>query len=314
MRALAILALVSGCDGVRTYPVAPDAWQHDAPPEDAREPMAHHYIVSQQTFPLSTTEAIAMGLDLDGDDVTDNQFGSVLSTFAAQGFAPQMAANLALGRGDILLLAQLTADSFTDGPATFTLFTGANPTPMPCESSQGVSCGRHLDGNGTFEIAPTSAHDTPLAGTLVAGSMVSGAGRLRLEASFGETPFTVNLIGARVRIATPSKTGISSGVIAGAIVESEVDNQLIPGLAASLDAVLQRDCPGVPPSCGCVDGTSGKSLETTFDTNHDCNITATDLRSNSVIDGLLRLDVDIGGTMALSFGISFVAVKATVTP
>jgi hypothetical protein len=311
MRALAIVGMLYACDGVRTHPVAPDSRQIDAPPEDALDPMAHHYIVSRETFPLSTTEALAMGLDLDGDDVVENQFGSVLSTFAAQGFSPQNASNLAVGRGDILLLAELTADSFSDGPATFTLFTGANPEPAPCQATQGVVCGAHLTGTGTFDIAPTSAHDPPLEGSLVAGEMVSGPGRLRLDASFGETPFTVNLVGARVQIVTPSENGIASGVIAGGIVQSEVDNQLIPGLAASLDAALQRDCPGLPPSCGCIDGTTGKSLEAVFDTNHDCNITATDLRTNNVIDDLLHLDVEVEGTMAMSFGIGFVAAKAS---
>jgi hypothetical protein len=223
----------------------------------------------------------------------------------------------AILEGDVLLLAELASDSFTDGPATFTLYTGANPNPVPCIELGPLTCGRHLHGDATFDVDLASAHYAPLHGTLAGGELVTDVvapadGKLRLKVSFFENPVTLELVAARVALSTPSDEGIVSGVIAGALTP-EIVSSLVPELANALNTAVSTDCTrGKPwPGCGCADSSTGGKLLAEFDASHDCTINST----GQDRDQLLQLFTpDLAGGTLVSFGLGFAAVKATYTP
>jgi len=314
------LVLVCGCSGVNTNPTQPDA-----PPDMALEIDAptvltvHHYVVDKQVIPLTNSQARDLGLDLDDDAVIDNQLGAVMATFAAQGFETQTPVDTAVDRGSILMLIDLGSNGFTNSEARFTLYSGANPQPAPCTSGADTICRHHLDGTGSFAVAATSAHDTPLAGNLAAGVLVTNvdsSGRLQIQTTLLTTnPVTLNLIGARAKVTGLSDPGISNGVIAGAVTQTEVDGTLMPAWQQAFDATVQQACPGAPPSCGCAGGSQGQTMQQLFDTTpKDCTISLAEVKNNSLIQSLVAPDVMIDGQQALSLGFGFTAVKAVFTP
>lgn len=338
MRSSVLLAALfaAGCDGVFTHPgSAPadgphevdapadagadaDAVAGDAAPDAA--PLAlHRYVISGERLPGRLAKAQMLGLDLDGDAVIDNKFGDVMRLIAEQGYEPSVVAMKAVREGDVLLLAELAADSFTAGPATFTLYTGDNPRPTPCGIT-GVDfmCGNHLHGGAMFDLDPATARYPPLAGTLVDGQLVTGvtapagdAGKLRLKVTFFEIPVTLELVAARVKVSSPDDDGIADGVLAGALSREAVSG-LIPEIANALNATVLSECTGFPgwPDCGCKSGTGAKLLAQ-FDANHDCRIRG--VGPDKVL--LVQLFApDLANGTLVSFGIGFTAVRATYTP
>jgi hypothetical protein len=318
-----VFILACGCTGVHTNPVQPDA-RPDAPEIDA--PIdgptiltTHHYVMDKQIIPTTNTEARNLGLDINNDTVTDNQLGAVIGTLVAQGLDPQPALDTAIDHGTILMLIDFEANGFTTSETRFTLFSGANPQPPACNGGADTVCRHHLAGTGSFAVAATSAHDPLLTGNMVGGTALTNvdpAGHLQIQTSLlTANPITLNLIGARVKVVGPSDPGITSGVIAGAVAQTEIDAKLLPAWQQTFDATMKADCPGAPPSCGCVTGSTGKSFQQLFDTSpRDCTISLNEIKTNSLIVSLLAPDVTIEGNQALSFGFGFTAVKAVFTP
>lgn len=318
-----VFVLACGCSGVHSNPISPDAHpdaeEIDAPPDAPTVLAAHHYIIDSQKIPTTQNEARALGLDLNGDTVVDNQLGMVMDVFATQGFDVQTPATTAIDRGLALVLVDFEANSFTSSEARFTLFSGANPQPAPCSSGSDTICRHHLDGTGSFAVSATSAHDVPLGGNLSAGVLVSKVnadGHLQLQTSLlTANPITLNLVSARVLVSGPTDAGITNGVIGGAIVQSEIDGTLIPAWQQSFNAEMLHDCPGSPPSCGCVAGSKGKSVQQLFDiAPRDCVISVSEIQNNALIHALLAPDLVVEGQMALSVGLGFTAKRADFTP
>jgi hypothetical protein len=317
IRNLVVIALACGCGGVNSNPQSPDApsvEEIDAPRIDIDAPPAlasHHYVIDKHILPVSNAQARELGLDLNDDATVDNQLGLVMATFVGQGIETQPGADRAIDRGEILTLVDLEANGFADGDARFALYTGENPQPSPCANGADTVCRRHLDGNGTFDVA--SAPDAPLVGELAGGVLLTEAGRLHVGLSLMSAPTTYELLGARVKVTSPSDAEITSGVIAGAITQSDVDLVLIPSWALEIDAIVAADCPGAPPTCGCAGGSQGGVYHSLYDANQDCSVSAQELRTNSLIMSLLAPDVTIEGAPAISLGFGFTAKKATYT-
>jgi hypothetical protein len=318
-----VFVLACGCSGVHSNPISPDAHpdaeEIDAPPDAPTVLVAHHYIIDSEKIPTTQNEARALGLDLNGDTVVDNQLGMVMDTFAIQGFDVQTPTTTAIDRGLALVLVDFEANSFTTSEARFTLFSGANPSPAPCSSGSDTICRHHLDGTGSFAVSATSAHDTPLGGNLSGGvvvTKVNPAGHLQIQTSLlTASPITLNLVGARVLVSGASDSGITNGVIGGAVVQSEIDGTLIPAWQQSFNAAMLHDCPGAPPNCGCVVGSKGATVHQVFDTApRDCTITVSEIQNSALIHALLAPDLTIEGQMALSVGFGFTAKKADFTP
>lgn len=288
------------------------------------------YVADSITMPTSATQAQQLGLDLDGDPQgrPDNALGQILSTLASQGdINLQESVDGQIADGGIILLMNLRATGLTTAPAAGAwVFLGDNPSPEPCTNPDDLAtCGQHLGGTGTFDIASTSPTDAVLAGSIVGGKFTGGPGKITLELSLGDVapPITMNLIGARMEV-NATETTLMSGKIGGAVTQTELDNNVLPAIVTVMEETLADDCTGTAPPC-CMEGSTGETLVDLFDENEDCAITLEELRTNDLISSLLSPDVDLldeNGNFnprqdevkdALSLGIGFTGVHGTFT-
>ena len=315
--AFVLLAACGGSSSSKTPdapPVNPDA-AVDAP---AMAQGAHsHYVVDKVIVPTTSAQAKMYGLDLNGDGTVDNELGSVLATLSSMGANLQASVDHAVAVGDILMLADVQTSAFDNASdAGFTLYTGQNPNPAPCLNAQDTVCGQHLQGTGSFDVA-AMPRDTPLVGAFASGTYTGGPGHLPLQISVlaGSMPLTLDLIGARVKFDATS-TNLTSGIIAGAVSQNDLDTKVFPAVQVSLSAQVAADCTNLtsPPGCGCASGSTGATLIGLFDANHDCAISVDEIKNNTLIQSLFAPDVTIEGMPALSAGVGFTAVPATFTP
>jgi hypothetical protein len=331
-RRYAVAAALAGCNtiaGIHELPPidAPPDSSIDAPPVPLGQ--HYHFVIDHEYVPTNNTEARAYGLDLDGDGMVDNALGMVLGTLVSMGLNVQTTTNTAVDDGVILMLADVQAlDLASASNAGFTIYFGANPSPPACMTG-GTTCRQHLTGAGHFDVSPTSPRDPEIVGTAAAGSLMFGPGTLDIQAAFIDAaqPLPMTLVGARVKLTGVTGTSIVSGVLAGAITQTDIDTKLLPSLQQSSIPIIARDCcgtaqspqpvcdPNSVPACGCVAGTDGKTLLGLLDTSpRDCKISLTEIMNNSLIQSLLSPDVTIDGQMALSFGVGITAVGGTFTP
>jgi len=314
--ALGAICASAACGNVT---VKPDAGLPDAAPDAPTAPAVQRWVVNNQLVPTTNPQAVMYGLDLNGDTIIDNQLGSVIAALAGQGFDVQAPTDTAIARGSLLMLAEASLGGAVPTAATFTMYTGANPRPAPCNGPSDTICRRHLDGNAMFDLAASSAHDPPLAGTISSGVLVAGPGRLQVSLMFGfdgTAPVVLDLIGARVRLQLVTASSLGQSVIAGAVPQPQIDSRLIPAMHQSASLAEMADCPGAtPPGCGCLAGSTGKSYLDLFDTMpKDCVITLDEIRKSPLIQSLLAPDVLINGQAALSFGFAVTATRAAFMP
>lgn len=289
----------------------------DAAMPDAPSPTIYRWVVDKQRIPTTNAEATQLGLDLNGDGVVDNQLGAVLAAFSAQGFNQQGTVDTAISRGTILMLGEASVGGADPMTATFTMYTGADPQPAPCNGATDVVCRHHLDGNGRFGIAATSAHDPPLVGTIANGTLLAGPGHLQVSLVVPDAaPVVLDLLGARVRLQSVAAASLGQSVIAGAVTAAQRDTRVYPAMQQSMSARVALDCPSMnPPSCGCAAGSSGATILNLFDTSpKDCKVSIAEVTNNTLIKSLFAPDLTIEGQAAISLGFEITAVKGTFTP
>lgn len=284
------------------------------------------YVVSEAFIPTNNNQAREYGLDLGSskgnkpDGSVDNQLGMVLGTLAGQGFELQASIDEAVLEGSIILLVDVQTKDFQNTTAAgISLKLGSNPTPAPCTDPQNptpATCGKHLDGTGSFSIDPSSP-DALVAGKIVAGTFTGGPGTISIQIALGGAePVNLNLISARAKATGISENGITDIVLAGALTEDDLNSEVLPAIHAQLGPLITRDCPAPnEANCGCSSGT-GRTILNLFDTNpKDCTVTLDEIKSNTLIQSLLSPDVCSKASCdkpdALSLGIKGKAVKAT---
>jgi hypothetical protein len=289
----------------------------------------YHYVVNKAFVPTNNNESREYGLDLNGDGTPDNQLGMVLGTLAGMGFDIQATIDTAVLSGSIILLADLqTSDAtFMSNAATgLSVFLGSNPQPAACMTGEMVTCttakpavctmcGHQINPTGGMFDATTS-QNLALAGSIIGGTFSGGPGDLTIQIALGGTQaINLNLIGARAKASGMSTAGITGLVLAGALSQDDINTKVIPAVVTQLAPTIARDCTMLssPPGCGCMDGSTGKTIIGLFDTNMDCMVTASEVMGNSLIMSLLAPDVTINGTKALSLGIKVTAEQATYT-
>jgi hypothetical protein len=305
--------------------------------EDQPVPEGPHYayVASQLFVPTNNNQAREFGLDLNADKTVDNQLGMVLGTLAGQGFDVQGTIDEAIAEASIILLADFQTSSFTStAGAGLQIKLGDMETPLACNTGEEYACklangmecsstdtgctcsgcGRHL-ANGTFTIDANSPDNAAVAGKIVGGTFTGGPGDITLKIALGSAAgIELDLIGARAKATGLSETGMESVIIAGALTKEDLDGKVIPALHAQIDPIIKEDCPNNPPAadCGCVAGSTGKTVLNLFDTMpKDCGVTVDEIKNNTLIQSLLAPDVTINGKMALSLGIKAKVVKGT---
>lgn len=278
----------------------------------------YNYVVSEAKVPTSNVEATEFGLDLNGDKVNDNQLGSVLAALKGQGFDVQTAITDAVNQGDIILLLDLQTKSFASSGGTglqVKLGDAATATPAPCASMTDTVCRKHLEGTGSFAVAAGSPDNAAVAGKIVGGTFNGGPGDISLKIAIGSPEgIQLDLIGARAKATGMSETGIESIILAGALTQQDLNDKVIPAIHAQLVPLVTDDCPGTtPPDCGCMAGSTGRTILNLFDTSpKNCVVTKEEIQSNALIMSLLSPDVTIDGKAALSLGIKVKATKAVI--
>ena len=336
MRALISVFVVGvlGCGddgGVTPIDAPPDA-PPDAPMADAPPPPVghHHYVIDPLRVPTNNTEARAYGLDLNGDATIDNQLGMVLGTLSTMGFDIQGTIDKAVAEGSIILLVDFQTKDFTNTSAAgLQVLLGDTPMPAACTGAEMycntatppvcTGCSHHLGGTGTFTIKAGTPDTGPVGGKIINGTFTGGPGSISLQIALGgTTAIQLDLIGARAKASGISPDGLTSVILAGALTEDDLNNKVIPAIQTQIAPIIVRDCNMLtaPPGCGCMAGSTGKTVLDLFDggvpgSTKDCSVSVEEIKQNSLIQSLLAPDVTINGQKALSLGIKVEAVKAT---
>lgn len=292
-----------------------DAAPPDAEPApDAAVRDGIWYLMDSMQVPQTSSEATQVALDLDRDRRPDNALGGLLAALANSADLPIAALQMELiGSGRILELVGIDAASLDDA------------TMVPVLVSRGAD----LDGDASdnfsgaegFALDPLEGADGQLEGVLTAGRLRAGPGTVPMQlAMFGVTPEVVALrgVGARIR-ALASADGLAGGRFCGALTDQEVDAVLIPAMAAGVDSIVQRDCPGGP----CTSDTQGAELAPLFDENEDGMVPEEEFRANALVESTIgNPDLDLfdadgdfdpnvdGVKDSLSFCLGFSAIGA----
>jgi hypothetical protein len=270
----------------------------------------HGYVTNSLNLPAVPDEAQSLGRDVDGDGEKDNQMGIVFATLAGAGLDLTGIMDAALTSGDIVMLHSLRATRLSNTKnATWQVWYG-DPTTDP-----------DLSGSGTFALPSDQPHSKRLDAKITDHVVRSAAGAVPLRLDLGAGAFELGMKRAKV-VATCTKQGCSDGRIAGALTAHEVEDVLIPELAELFQAMVDADCPG-PDADSCENGSSGQTVLGIFDENEDFTITLQEVQENSLIQTLLRPDLDLleadgspghdGVEDFISFGFGFTTVKATLT-
>jgi hypothetical protein len=236
----------------------------------------------------------------------------------------QPLADGAMARGDLLFLLNLRTPSLARAPLAglWALF-GANPQPTPCDDPElEETCGKHLDGSGSFAISPESPDDAFLVGTMADGRYEGGPGTIHIQLPIGDgAPLEFEMVAARARFDVTA-SAVSDGILGGAITERELHQSVFPAVHRLVTNLVASDCRNEAPPC-CDSGTTGGLLMSLLDSDKNCKISLTEFRDNPQVQQMFPLDLDLfdgegafaprqdGKLDSLSFGIGFGATTAS---
>jgi len=314
-----VLSVAAACSGGSNG--TPDAWVcPDICPDSDQQ-----YVVDSNQLPSSAEEATRLALDIDGDGARENLLGALFAMSQDPRVDFPGSVQRGVARGETLTLLELRATGLTTAPdAGLAIYLGDDPVPVPCTSpADERTCGQHLDGNGSFDLALDSPLDQLLAGDLVGGALRAGPGRAEIRLWLGAgAPIPIRLIGARFEAQVNATSGtLTNGTIGGAIMSDEFDDVLLPAIADYIRAAVDADCAAGNVPC-CAPLTAGEAFLEMLDFDGDCVLDSTELASFGGPD-LLDLDLlDDTGTFnpnidgiddSTSFAIGFTAVGATFT-
>ena len=277
----------------------------------------YDYVVDRVLLPLTSLDAQKYALDFKGKKY--NALGNILALLATQapGMDLQSGMDNAVCSGKTIDLLRIKASSLTTAPAALghswvgadakccTLSSCLDPyNTTKCLAAAKTKC---FAGTGTFKPDPKYPKAMILAGSISNKKLGLGPGKLIVRLTLSTLgSMDLALAGATITGSIDS-SGIVSGVMAGAIPQSVLNNSVIPNLAQILDGMLKNPL---------IDSSTKAMLSSLFDTNYDGTISIAEVKNNALIKTFLSGDVDIDGDgiFELSVGLGFTAVKATITP
>ena len=276
-----------------------------APSADAATATRHVYVDNAVLLPTTNTEAAAYARNLDGSPGPDNGLGQFFATLAAQGLDLTGMESGAVSSGQLIALNSLVTPSLANAKKATWQVKYGNPTETP-----------DFSGSGTFTVDPLAARSARIPAKIRNHHVSTAAANVPLTLDFGAGPATLSTVNTRI-FATCSRKTCTGGRINGAIRETTLDDTLIPGLVALFQPIIVRDCP--TGYNGCLDQSTGKSIEQLFDTDQDGTVTEQELLDNPLVQSILAPDLDLfdadghrghdGVNDSLSFGIGFTAVR-----
>jgi hypothetical protein len=316
----------STSETVDAAPVVPDA--RAQPDARSFEPTGDHYqyVIDTIQLPADSDEAEALGLDVDGDAVTDNGLGQLIQVLNGA-LSTDVGALLTeqVDDGRVIVLANLQTVSFGDAERVgFWILRGADPVPQPCLDAGDTICRRHLTGTGSFTVAPGATTDSLIGGNIAGGFFNGydfGTITIYVPVMAGAPPLAVAIVGARAYVDV-GESGLMSGKLAGGLTDEEIQTNLLPQLLVLWNDRIAEQCSGTSPDC-CPDGSDGDQLVDLFDSDGSCDLTLQELQDSIFLNALLEPDVDLldaegfynpredGVLDSISIGIGFTAVPAT---
>jgi len=303
---VAMVALSVGCGDE-------DGW-----PPGVVDPEGAHYqfVLSNVVVPDTAAEAEYYSLDIDYDPNgrPDNALAQILATVQDPecGSTVQEWTDRQIQKGDIILLADLQATSLADAEGVgFRVLFGTAPRPSPCIDPMDEVCGRHLDGSGSFRIDEQFPVEGVVSGSVTDGRFRSDSGSLtiRLPLRAADEPATsIDLAGARIEIDAATANNLEMGRLGGGIGEVAAQALLLPVLHGFVTDSIACVCTGSPVNCpgvdcrpcGCEPESEGELLLEWLDncgspagTERDCVVDLNHFRDCSLVEGMLRPDVDL---------------------
>ena len=282
------------------------------------------YVVDSLKVPTTGPESTQLGVNLDKDDRNriDNALGQVLSALATAGsFDIQGAVDEPIQRGEVIVMMNIQSTSLTTAAGVGSwVFLGDNAAPAPCENDQDETCGKHLQGDATFNLHMDSPKNSHVVGQLINGKFTTQtAGKVSLELSLieGGTAIRLDLIGAHIEFQVDDD-GLVNGKLAGAVEDEDLNTNILPGLVDVIEMTFAEVCTGdAAPCCdeATDEGKTGNQVYSFFDQNDDCRVDLDELKTNSTIAAVLSPDIDLldndGKNDSLSLGVGFTAKKAS---
>lgn len=223
------------------------------------------FVIDSFTFAKNNTEARALGRDVNGDKVVDNQVGMVISTLHNYGTITPYGADM-LASGAIASSLVMHADDLQNDPTVSVIYYGSDGAPATRVGGTFV--------DGTFVSNRTATTDVP------------GDALARLPIFIDAAPSDVPLIGLQIEL-HPDETGpgyVAS--ISGAVPHADVMNLAVAGLMQVIAA----------------DPDNHRTMRSLFDVNNDWQITRAEIVKNTLVESLLAPDVELFGEQAVSFG------------
>jgi hypothetical protein len=267
----------------------------------------HHYVVSQMRLPASAAEAPMLALPLQDGGGRNNKFGAALA-----GLPLGPITNAAIQHGDLSLLLDLQTRDLVDASAAgVTIRFGENPNPTPCTAPD--SCGHHLTGTGTFDIAFGGTDET-LLGDVIGGTFSSAPNITSIQLGFQRgRPLDIDLLTARVELTGLGDTTIQKGIIAGVISRDFIVGELLLEMKIGFDGFIGDDCSLAPDStCMCTTGSLGEQIHFAFgqDPIGGCTLSDELFMAHPGIQALMQSDVSVDGVAGVTFGIGIAGVAA----
>jgi hypothetical protein len=291
----------------------------DAPPVDALPDLPgpdlppatyRNYVLDRMVLP-PPGEAATYGHDYNNDGTNDNYFGAILD--AIHLVAPSIGLQDAMDRnfhlGQVVLLQRVGATPNWSNAlvATLQAYTGKPElccgSPMSCGAdAAAASC---YSGSHTFAVAQDSPMDAVLSGFIGSGRLQVGPGDVQALLPLGSFSAKVTLKQAYIT-GMVDYDRISNGKLMGVISKADIDQQVIPAVAALIDKEMNDSTTLL---------STRQNLKTLFDTGPvDGKVTAKELANNPVIKTFLAGDVDVNsdGKKELSVGVGFTAVRCQI--
>jgi hypothetical protein len=321
--ALGLLLLVSACGS------GSDAKRSDAgcvvPTTGARA----RYVLNTLTLPQQRTD---FALDLNGDGRLDDALGNLVGALAANNLDLQAGLDAAVAAGEEIVLLDLEANDLQSSScAAAHLQMGADPAPPPAFDGTDVLTTDPAFPGGAFRGALTG-------GAFVAESPATTTRPVSMSLELplfpGVAPVRLDLVGAHLEFVRSGGL-VTGGRLHGALRNADVQSVFVPGLAASLNAVVVANPGGTTAQQILAIFDTGGTAETACSTTcrnldgscavaHDGAISTCEVATNPIIRNVLNPDVqlfDAGGSYrpnpanttkdSFSVGLGFTAVPAT---
>lgn len=306
---LAVVPLV-GCEAEPIDDSCEHIFQNEIDPEGER----HAYVVDSVTLPSSASQALSLGMDLDGDELgrTDNALGQVLSAVYGY-YAGDIDGPLAamINDGRILHVLELQTRSLENADGVGATVFIAN--------DRDDDAADNFSGFEPFTI-DESVVTRSMRGELVGGNLSVSLGSIPLEIAMPgvDEPGVLRLEAVRIEATVTSERIV--GKIGGVLRDEGIED-LLTLVHAAAEATIARDCVGA----NCEPDSAGEFYRDLFDRDEDHLVSYEELSDSNIIKSLLAPDVDLyndagsltcgggdGVKDSLSVGVGFTAVRALV--